>query len=820
MIKLIYKKYIFSALLVSLSSSLMAQHIIKEEGVLIDEIIVTGKVPPVVLKKDTTIINTSVYIVPEGSDLVDLVKRIPGLEYDEKNKTLKYNGKNINEINVNGEAFFMGNIRVALESLPADFVGKIKVYDKRSEEELATGIDDGALNYVLDIQTKEELNNTLLASVEAGGGNRRKKRIEAQLNYFRKGGENLSIVGESTNSGANTLSKDNMLTTAGTSFMQKFGEKHILRGNLGYDYTNQGNVYSYSMEQYLKEGNRYNSAINEYKNKRKSFDTNLKWQWKVNDRLILNMSARVDFGKTSEMSHEQSVTFSSDPELDLRNPFVNWEKLPNSIKINHNNKSFLSKSDNNGYRLGMDFTYTLNKKGTNVGISMDYNDSEKKEERTSDDITTYFLLKDEIGNDSVLFRNQYRHSPGFNRIWNTGISFTHPVSKKIRMQMFCKWKSEVTDNERRMYDLSELKKVYIDSLGYSNYERVAGYELGTYINYFSEIWKANASLKILPQQREVKTMLGEQCVDTALHVADYSSSIYVSWRENKLRISFKYNLDTRQPLLSDLVSLVDYDNPLYITSGNSDLKASYKHVLRLEIEDAKNNLFSDISWNIDQNSITHKKKYNAQTGGIVSYPVNINGNWWMRANMRWIKCIGKIEAYLQGEGGYSNMVTLMNENHTEYPERSVTRRTLLNGQLKLSYNPAWGGIDSHTFFRFERSLNSLRDNATYSRICTCRWEAYVDLPGNVQLLTEATATFRSGTNVQDDERIEILWNARARWRFLKGKQAELMVYLNDILAEQNEISRNSSAYGFSEFYTQKLKGYVMATFKYKFRVMK
>ena len=82
----------------------------------------TAKIPPVVIKKDTTIINTSVYKVPEGADLKDLVKRIPGLEYDERSNTLTYNGKYIGEIDVNGEAFFMNNIRIALESLPADFV--------------------------------------------------------------------------------------------------------------------------------------------------------------------------------------------------------------------------------------------------------------------------------------------------------------------------------------------------------------------------------------------------------------------------------------------------------------------------------------------------------------------------------------------------------------------------------------------------------------------------------------------------------------------------------------------------------------------------
>ena len=185
------KKIFLFILLGLLSCSLMAQHVIKEEGIQIDEVVVTGKMPRIVIKKDTTIINTSAYKVPEGADLKDLVKRIPGLEYDEKTNTLTYNGKNIGEIDVNGEAFFMDNIRIALESLPADFVGQIKMYDKRSDREQATGIDDGIRNYVLDIQTKEEVNNTLLASLQLSAGNKKKKEIDGQLNYFCKGEKTL-----------------------------------------------------------------------------------------------------------------------------------------------------------------------------------------------------------------------------------------------------------------------------------------------------------------------------------------------------------------------------------------------------------------------------------------------------------------------------------------------------------------------------------------------------------------------------------------------------------------------------------------------------
>ena len=51
-------------------------------------------------KKDTTIINTAVYMLPQNAYLQELVKKIPGILYDAENGKLSYNGKIIQEINV------------------------------------------------------------------------------------------------------------------------------------------------------------------------------------------------------------------------------------------------------------------------------------------------------------------------------------------------------------------------------------------------------------------------------------------------------------------------------------------------------------------------------------------------------------------------------------------------------------------------------------------------------------------------------------------------------------------------------------------------
>ena len=165
----------------------------------LDEVVVTAAIKEVEMKGDTTVINANAFKTPEGAYLEELLKRVPGLEYDKQDKTITYNGLPIHEINVNGESFFGGNSTLALENLPAKLVSKIKVYDKRSELEKITKVRKGGENYVLDLQTKREFNGTLITSAGIGRGNNEKKEAELISNLFRQTGDNISVIARSGN---------------------------------------------------------------------------------------------------------------------------------------------------------------------------------------------------------------------------------------------------------------------------------------------------------------------------------------------------------------------------------------------------------------------------------------------------------------------------------------------------------------------------------------------------------------------------------------------------------------------------------------------
>ncbi len=119
-------------------------------------------------------------------------------------------------------------------------------------------------------------------------------------------------------------------------------------------------------------------------------------------------------------------------------------------------------------------------------------------------------------------------------------------------------------------------------------------------------------------------------------------------------------------------------------------------------------------------------------------------------------------------------------------------------------------------WRFQHSANSLRETNIYTRNYSLNLDAFVDLPSNLQLRTDAAYTFRNGTNIQKDESKEVVLNAGLTWRFLKKKRAEISAYWSDILCRKKDYSRNTSANGFSERHTQQIGSYFIISMKYRF----
>ena len=810
-------------------------NIVLTEGLELSEVVVTAPIKEVELVGDTTVINADAYRIPEGSNLEELVKKIPGLEYDRQNKTLVYNGLPIAEINVNGEAFFAGNHALALENLPADLVSRIKVYDKRSEMEKFMGIKTGEENYVLDLQTKKEFNGTLMTSVAAGKGNNKKKEAELISNFFKTAGENLSVIAKSGNRNMTSANKDNRQDNVAVNFLKKFGKKIHLNGNVMYSNAINGNEGTSYYEQYLKTGNRYRYATSDRHNTNRMASTMLSMKWNIDKMTLLNLSGSFSAMKGTNGSDSRQATYNEDPELDITAPFNGEEngQTENDIRVNGIRMNSRSTSANRQYFLNADLTRRLNEKGSSLGLTMQYSEGRGKNEAFSVSSTTYYQLQDEWGNDSVLYRNQYYDSPNRNRKFSLGLILTQPLHKSLRAQLSYKFRRENQNNDRNTYDLSRFfdgtddeplytlpegyEAAYTDSLSNRSRSHTTAHEVALHLNYTDRTWEINAGLSVVPERQSLDQKTGRMQADTLRTSVNYYPAVTVLWHKKKTRVQLSYEGDTKQPGLTELLTLTDNSDPLNITRGNPSLRPSYNQRVRLEARDTKIGLNGDMTWANTVNSVTRAVTYNTQTGGIESYPVNVNGNWNARATVRYQKRIKRRFSVTARTGAsFSQNVSLINEEQQEMPERSTTHNTTLNANLRFGYQPQWGGFDLTGDWRFRHSTNLLRETGDYTRDYRLGVNAYADLPGGIQLRSDVDYSFRNGTNITPGEDDQVVWNASLSWRFLKQKKAELSFYWADILSQKKNFTRSVSSSGLSERHTQQIGSWFMLSFKYRF----
>ena len=796
-------------------------HILMESGIKLAEVLVTSPVKEIDMAGDTTVINADAYRTPEGSNLEELVRKIPGLEYDDRSKSLSYNGLVISEINVNGEAFFSGNHVLALENLPANLISRIKVYDKRSEMEKFTGVRTVDENFVLDLQTKKELNG------------KKKKEAELISNFFKADGENLSVIAKSGNRDITTENKKNRQDNIAVNFLKKFGETVHINGNIMYNNAINGiNGTSY-YEQYLMTGNRYRYATDNGYHTNRMISAMLSARWNIDKKTLLNISGSFNALKGINDDSNRQATYNADPKLDVTSPFNRdaSEQIEDSIRVNDICMTSRSSSINRLYSIGADITRRLNAKGTSLGLTVQYSEERGNNKAFSLSSTTYYQLQNVKGNDSILYRNQYQESPNRNRTIKLGLILTQILRKNLRAQLSYIFKLDNQSRDRNTYVLSPVidgeehtptgnfpkgyEVEYTDSL--SNKSRSHTMAHGVSLNYTDKTWEITTGLSVTPKRQTLDQKTGWTQADTLRYFVNYHPTLTILWRKRKTWVQLSYEGNTQQPGLAELLTLTDNSDPLNIIRGNPDLKSSYTQKVRLEVRDTKTGLSGDVNWTSMLNNVTRAVIYDSQTGGIESRPVNVNGNWNIKAAMRYQKRINHYFNLSARTGtSFIQSVSLVNDGQREQPERSVTHNRLYNAGLRVGYQPKWGGFDLSGDWRFRHSTNLLRETNNYIRDYSFGLTAYAVFPGNIRLKSETTHTFRNGTNINRSEDNEVVWNLHLSWSFLKYKKAELFVYWADILSQKKSYSRNVTSHGLSERYTQQIGSYFIVSFKYRF----
>lgn len=145
--------------------------------------VIVSSAQPVIVKRDTIIIDAKSFALGNEQVAEDLLKRIPGLEVT-ADGTIKVGNREVERVMVDGDDFFEKGYKLLTKNLSAGTIDKVEIYDKYSKNRLLHNIENSdkvALNLKLKADSKQQW----FGNISAGYGIGAKHELRTNLMAYR-----------------------------------------------------------------------------------------------------------------------------------------------------------------------------------------------------------------------------------------------------------------------------------------------------------------------------------------------------------------------------------------------------------------------------------------------------------------------------------------------------------------------------------------------------------------------------------------------------------------------------------------------------------
>lgn len=857
LLKVSFMGYITKVIPVQLTANVLAKRMgnveLETDAVMLQEAVVVAEAPQVTVVEDTLVYNSSAYRTPEGAMLEELVKKLPGAEIDDDGN-VKINGKELKKIMVNGKEFFGGDVKTGLSNLPVDMIDKLKAYDKKSDLARVTGIDDGEEETVLDLTVKKGMNQGWFSNIDLGAGTKDRYTGRMMLNRFIDNTQ-FSIISSANNVDDQRFSGGgdgprwrnsnglNATKVLGANFTTQT-DKIELGGSVRYNFKDADISSVNSSERFLQYGNSYSNSNNQNRNKKTSVNANFRLEWKPDTLTNIIFRPNFSYGRTNNASLSESGTFNKDP-FNLTatpNEYLNFDHLSDDpleeIRVNATNSASLSKAKSLSGNATLQVNRKLNDRGRNLTLRGVFGYGENDNDRFTQSETRYYQLLNALGGDSTLYRNQYVKTPSRNYNYTAQVTYSEPIAKATFLQFSYQFKYKNSKSDKTTFDLLDYPDWTIGGAVPSGYESHAVDSLSKNAEYHYYNHDASANLRFIrskyqlsmgmsfqPQSSTLSYKLGDYMVDTMRTVFNFAPNVDFRYRFSKVsQLHFTYRGRSSQPTMDNLLPIVDNSNPLNIRVGNPGLKPSFAHMMRLFYNtynaDKQRGIVTHFSFTATQNSITNSARYNEETGGLITQPENIDGNWNAFGMFGFNTALRNKKYTINTftSSFYQNNVAFLYNQDTKSNEKNTSTGLTLGERVSGSYRNDWFEFSLNGSIKYTAERNKLRpennqEPYTYSYGASTN----ITMPWNMTLSTNISNQSRRGYRDSSMNRNELIWNAQLAQPLLKGA-ASVSVEVYDILRQQSNISRSMTADRRSVTEYNGINSYCMVHFIYRLNI--
>ena len=825
------------------------------ESILLKEAVVTGRAAQVIVRKDTLVYNPEAIRTPEGSAIEELIKRMPGAEVDEDGN-ITINGKEIKKILLDGKEFMLGDIETAIKNLPINIIQNVKFYDQQSDQARITGIEDGEKETVLDFTIKKGMNHGYMTNLDIAGGTQHRYASRGMGSSFTDN-TRIMLMGNLNNKEENAgwwNSRGlNARKMVGTNLNYDDGKKVKADLSIRYNHRDGDNANENASESFYSQDYRtFSNSNSKSLSRSNNWNGNIRFEWKPDTLTNILLRANGSYSTNDGTQTSLSATFSDDPYLYVTDPLADdgiAQMNAQQLAVNHNRQASLSYGKNKNAWGMLQLYRRLNPKGRNVTLRFEGSMGNNRQQNTSNNEVHLFQKKNEAGQDSTYFTARYNTTPTDNGGYVANITYSEPLWKGAHLQTSYEMRYNQNKSDRQTYDFSHeplnpftgitpeyrewdpwLNTVSnrMDSFLDKSLSRYSEYKNYTHnirlmLRYYQEKYEYNIGFLVQPQHSNYIQDYRNRYVDTIRNVTNMTPTLDFRYKfSDQQTIRVQYRGDTRQPDITQLLDITDDSNPLYITQGNPGLKPQFTNSLNVYynnyIQKYKRSVVVYSNYRHIRNSISNLVRYDAETGGSISRPENINGNWNVNGGLTFNTAIDTTAHWNIGTDTrvrYNNYVSYVAQQKAD-AEKNTTRSINLSERLNLSYRNNWLEVTLDGWCNYQHTRNELQPTANLDT-----WQfnyggqVIFRAPFGLEISTDIHERSRRGYNDPSSNTNELIWNGQISQTLLKSKTLIVALNFYDLLQQQSNYNRWVSATGRSDTRYNSINSYAMLHVRYR-----
>ncbi len=805
-----------------------------QKAKLLEEVIVKQKISAIRIKGDTTEYKADSFKVGANANVQDLLKKMPGIQVNSKGE-ITTQGQKVEKILVDGEEFFSDDPAVVSQTMRADAVNTVQVFDKKSDQATFSGIDDGVKTKTINLQLKDDKKKGYFGKAEAGSDFNRYKIGKLLANSF-KGKRKLAGYVTYDNTKFESLNWQDRNNYGGDlNSSTEFGDDgSIYFYNKGDDFSNSQGLPS-AVTAGLLFSKKWNS---DKQNSNNNYQYNNLQVTGINKTITQNI-----LGGDSSFTNTQEQNFISNKNRNRIKSIYDWTiDTTSSLKVTLNGG--ITHMDNSGTTIGKSIredgsqinqsnrTSTSISDEKTVSTNLFYRKRFQKKGRTIS-LTTDFSLGDNENKGFLLSANayynkigvpttqdnidQYKPNEDITKSFATKIAYTEPLWKNTFLELNYKYALNKNDAKRTTFSKSANGNYdnVVDSLSnhylYNNNANTGGFNVrynGKKINFSLGTGIGTVTYK----QTDVTTKLPRD-----INFTNFLPSVTIGYNPAKqTRLNVSYNGTTRNPTLQQIQPLRDNSDPLNVSIGNPSLQQEFRNNFNLNFNDYKvlkgRSIYISADFSTVNKAISSASSVDT-LGKRINQAINVDGNYNSSAYTSINFTIFKsINLGFNANPNINRSVSYVNN------KKNISDNIGVNYGIRLSYY-----ADKWINFYFginggpNRSTSSINSGiitkywtyGSYGNIemkLPNKW--YIDIDENINVY-QKTAAF---VNQKD---IYII-NASVKKSITKDENWQIKLSVNDILNQNQGVRRNISSNFITETTNQTIQRFFLLSLIYNF----